>query len=197
MKIIGLTGGIGSGKSTIAKLFQELGVPVYIADVEAKKLMLTDKLREKIVELLGPKSYTEEELNREYISSLVFKDKSLLEKLNGIVHPAVKNHFLDWAKTHQHSPYVIKEAAILFENGGYKSCDETILVTAPERIRINRVMARDKVSEKEVRRRINNQWTDEKKIKLADHVIENIDLEKTKKEVRKIHVKVLGRPINS
>lgn len=191
MKIVGLTGGIGSGKSTVAKMFKDLGVAVYIADKEAKELMHTPKVTQQINNLLGESSYVDGVLNRPYIASRVFKDKDLLEKLNAIVHPVVKKHFKEWLKE-QEGVYVIKEAAILFENGGYKDCDKTILVTAPESLRINRVMQRDTVLEEDVRSRIKNQWPDSKKAKLADEIIKNSKgIEELSLQVEEIHSKLL------
>ncbi|MBW1297516.1 dephospho-CoA kinase [Aquimarina litoralis] len=191
MIVVGLTGGIGSGKSTVAKMFAKLGVPIYIADDEAKQLMHKDiQVKNQIIELLGEASYIDGKLNRKHIADLVFNDKQLLEKLNSIVHPAVANHFLVW-KDNQKSTYVIKEAAILFENGGYKKCDHTILITAPEEIRINRVLERDNSTKSEVIARLKNQWTDSQKIPLADFVINNVDLEETWLQVNKIHNKLI------
>ena len=196
MKVVGLTGGIGSGKSTIAKFFKNLGVPVYIADIEAKKLMLNQDIREKIIDLLGKRAYNADELDRKFIADIVFNDPILLDKLNAIVHPAVAKNFEVWAQN-QESDYVIKEAAILFENGGNKYCDLTILVTAPERERIMRVMKRDNVKESEVKARIDMQWSDEKKIPLADFVIYNNELSESEKTVEKIHRKILRTLVNS
>lgn len=186
-KVVGLTGGIGSGKSTVAKMFEKLGVPVYIADDEAKKLMNKDMgIRKKIIRLLGEDAYANKELNRPYIADIVFNETSKLEKLNTIVHPAVAQHFDSW-KSLQDSIYVIKEAAILFENEGHKQCDYTILVSAPSEIRINRVLKRDDSTQAQVRSRMNNQWEDTKKIPLADFVIYNIDFKDTEKQVFRIH----------
>lgn len=191
MKIVGLTGGIGSGKSTVAKIFQHLGVPVYIADEEAKKLMHAPAVVQKINSLLGESSYVEGVLNRPYIASKVFRDQNLLNRLNAIVHPEVKKHFKEWLKK-QEGTYVIKEAAILFENGSYKDCDKTILVTASEPERISRVMQRDRVSENEVKERIKNQWPDAKKVKLADLVIENSNgIDELTKKTESIHAELL------
>lgn len=191
MKVVGLTGGIGSGKSTVAKMFAKLEVPIYIADDEAKKLMHeNEEVKNQIVALFGEEAYVNNRLNRTYIADLVFNDKKLLEKLNAVVHPAVANHFLTWKNT-QESNYVIKEAAILFENGGYKKCDYTILVTAPEEIRINRVIKRDHTTKSKVLERLKNQWADVEKIPLADFVIKNTDLEKTWLQVNKIHNKLI------
>jgi dephospho-CoA kinase len=187
VKIVGLTGGIGSGKTTVAKLFSKLGAPIYIADVEAKKLTESSKIiRRKLIALLGEDTYVGIKLNRKFVADKIFNDKALLEAVNGIIHPKVASHFRKWVAK-QNTPYVIKEAAILFENGSYKDCDLVILVTAPKKIRIARVMARDNTSETEIEQRMNNQWTDEEKRKLADIVIENIDLLATQKEVETIH----------
>ncbi|MCK8524006.1 dephospho-CoA kinase [Aquimarina sp. D1M17] len=187
MIVVGLTGGIGSGKSTVAKMFSTLGIPVYIADVEAKKLMNTDEiLKKQIIDLFGSNAYIDGQLNRNYIAGIVFNNAEQLDKLNAIVHPAVARHFMAW-KEKQKSKYVIKEAAILFENEGYKQCDFTILVTAPKEIRILRVLDRDKTTREEVISRMNNQWEDDQKIPLADYIVPNIDIEKTENQVSSIH----------
>ncbi|WP_410005722.1 dephospho-CoA kinase [Aequorivita nionensis] len=187
MKIIGLTGGIGSGKTTVAQLFSELGVPIYIADTEAKKLMNSSKvIRRKLVALLGEDAYSGTKLNRKFVADKIFNDKFLLDAVNAVIHPKVAAHFKKWVSK-QKATYVIKEAAILFENGSYKDCDKVILVTAPKQMRINRVMARDNTSKAEIEQRMNNQWSDEKKLKLADIIIENIDLKTTKNKVEAIH----------
>ena len=195
MKVVGLTGGIGSGKSTIASFFKALGVPVYIADTEAKKLMQTKPLVEKITALFGIQAYKNSTLNSPYIADLVFQDDKLLEALNAIVHPAVARHFEYWT-TQQDAVYVIKEAAILFENDNYKQCDFNILVTAPIAVRIKRVVARDHTTAEKIQARMAKQWPDEKKIPLADFVIDNLNLENSKKETRKIHVKILRSLVN-
>ncbi len=190
MKIVGLTGGIGSGKSTVANMFQDLGIAVYIADNEAKKLMNEDEIvKQKIIELLGSDAYVDDQLNRPYIASIVFNDSSKLEQLNAIVHPAVAKHFDIW-KNSQDGNYVIKEVAILFENGGHKHCDFTILVSAPLEERIKRVLKRDETTREQIRSRVNNQWDDVQKIPLADFVINNMDLEQTKNQVCEIHKKI-------
>lgn len=192
MKIIGLTGGIGSGKTTVANFFKELGVPVYIADVEAKKIMNTSaSIKKALISLFGKKSYLNNELNRKFIASKVFKDKNLLQKLNDIVHPEVEKHFKVW-KANQDQPYVIYEAAIIFENNAQSKFDYTILVTAPQDIKVKRVLNRDHATEQEVKSRMENQWDDSKKEKLANFIIENIDLEDTKSQIYQLHTKLLG-----
>ena len=141
--IVGLTGGIGSGKSTVGAMFQKLGVPIYNSDLEAKNLMSrSKKIKRDIEVLLGKESYLDGQLNKEYIAKIVFKDSKLLQGLNNIVHPAVRSHFKMWCKR-QNVPYVIQEAAIIFENGTNEFYDKIILVTAPKDIRIQRVVARD------------------------------------------------------
>ncbi|PKA84621.1 dephospho-CoA kinase [Ulvibacter sp. MAR_2010_11] len=191
MKIVGLTGGIGSGKTTVAKLFAELGVPIYIADTEAKKLTNTSKtIRRKLIVLLGDKAYENETLNSKYVAAAIFNDSDLLKKVNAIIHPKVAAHFKRWVSK-QTGPYCIKEAAILFENGSYKKCDLTILVTAPKDERINRVLKRGSITREEVEARMANQWTDSKKIKLADIVIRNTNMEATREQVKTIHSTLL------
>lgn len=191
--IVGLTGGIGSGKTTVAKLFYKLGVPIYISDIEAKQLMVNDQqLISAIKELLGNEAYIDGELNRSYISHQVFNDKEKLTQLNAIVHPAVAADFLQWYKKQEHL-YVIKESAILFETNGQKECDAVITVTAPIEERINRVVVRDGVSEKQVKSRIDNQLSDSEKIIQSDFVVYNIDLKDTIKKVRLIHKLLLAR----
>ena len=192
MMIVGLTGGIGSGKSTVASMFKELGVPVYNSDLEAKVLMETSKeVKTAIMNLLGEEAYTEKGLNRSFIANKVFKDAEFLEKLNGIVHPAVRKHFLDWVNR-QDSPYVIQETALIFENSVQDKYDCTILVTAPVETRIERVMNRDKIERQAVADRMNNQLDDEQKLELADYSIENLELDKTKAKVKELHLKLLA-----
>lgn len=191
MIVVGLTGGIGAGKSTIATFFKELNVPVYFADNEAKRLMHTSKVvKEKIINEFGEKAYIHNKLNRPFLAAIVFNDKSKLTAINAIVHPSVSNSFKRW--THkQTSPYVIQENAILFENGTSHKFDYIITVTAPLDEKIQRVMVRDNVKRADVLTRINNQISDSEKIKRSDFVIHNLDLVSSKKEVIKIHKKLL------
>lgn len=173
MIVIGLTGGIGSGKTTVAKIFQEKGIPVFFADDEAKKLMQdSEVLRAKIRATFGDKSYLNNTLNRAYLAQIVFSDKSQLERLNALVHPAVKNHFIEW-QSKQKSKYVIYENAILFESKSNLNCDFIIVVSADKETRIKRVIKRDNVTRQEVLKRIDNQWTQARKMALADAVIIN------------------------
>lgn len=189
MILVGITGGIGSGKTTVANMFfKEYGIPVYIADDEAKKLMHGEAIRKEIKALFGPESYDEEgNLNRKFLADRVFNNKELLEQLNAIVHPRVESHFKEWV-LQQTSPYILYEAAILFETGRYKELDYTILVTAPEKTRIARVMKRDGVTEEQVKARMKNQWSDNKKKKLSNWIIYNENIAKTARQVAKTHI---------
>ena len=193
MKIIGLTGGIGSGKSTVAGFFRELGIPVFDSDLEAKKLMNeNEELRDQIIGLFGEKAYHQDGLNRAYLAEKVFEDPKLLERLNGLVHPVVRQKFQDWVNK-QDAPYVIQEAAILFEHGAYKLLDEMILVWAPKELRIKRVIKRDSTSREQVLARMETQWGDTEKTALSDHIIENIHLKETQKQVQGIHASILNK----
>ncbi|MFD0988983.1 dephospho-CoA kinase [Mariniflexile jejuense] len=191
MTIVGLTGGIGSGKTTVAKQFASLGIPVYIADEEAKKLMNTSKvIKRKLIQLFGEEAYINNQLNKPFIANIIFNDKNYLQKMNGIVHPKVASHFKKWLQK-QHAPYIIKEVAILFENGTYKQCDYTITVIAPKKLRIARLLKRDATTEAKIEAIMKNQWTDDEKVKLSNFVINNTTLEDTKNQVVKIHTKIL------
>lgn len=189
--IVGLTGGIGSGKTTVLEYFKALGTKVYIADLEAKKLMHESEIiREKLIVLFGEKAYVNGQLNRAFIADIVFKDKNKLKQLNAIVHPELRKHFLDFAKEVKNG-YVIYESAILIENNNDSFCDKIILVTAPIEERIRRVMERDSVTKSQVMDRINNQLPDVEKRKKADIVIENLNLAETKVKVSELHEQFL------
>ncbi|HUH28782.1 dephospho-CoA kinase [Gelidibacter sp.] len=191
MKIVGLTGGIGSGKTTVAKMFQELGVPLYIADDRAKVLMNTSKIiRRKLIHLFGEKAYKDNELNRPYLASKIFENADLLKQMNAIVHPKVGADFLRW-KEKQTSVYVLKEAAIIFENNMASQYDFIITVVANLDQRIARVINRDNTTEVKVLAIVNNQLSDDEKVKQSDFVIINHDLEQTKAQVLKIHQQLL------
>lgn len=190
-KKVGLTGGIGSGKTTIAGFFRELGIPVYIADAEAKKIMdSSPAVRTEIISLLGEKAFPNRLPNRKYIASQVFEDEKLLKSLNEIIHPRVHADFEKWTKKQQ-TPYVIYEAAILFEHGGEKRCDYSILVTAPKEERIKRVMKRDGVSREMVEARMQHQWPEEEKMKLADFIIENLNIYEAKSQTKQVHSTII------
>ena len=191
MKIIGLSGGIGSGKTTVAKMFEALGIPVYYADDEAKELMQnSDVLRAKIMKLLGEKAYNNDGLNRPYIAQIVFRDKTKLNELNALVHPIVENLFKNWVKL-QDSSYVLQENALIFENKKQSSFDAVITVTAPLQKRLERVIKRDGVTEQQVIERIENQLNDAFKIEHATFVIHNTTLDKCKDQVNQIHKQLL------
>lgn len=185
-KIIGLTGGIGSGKTTVAKHFMAAGMPVYIADDEARKIMQSDEIIGEIKKTFGNGIFDDGVLNREKLSGIVFNELEKLKLLNAIIHPAVKKHFSSWISNHKSSPYIIYEAAILFESGSYKDCDIIITVIAPLELRIQRVIQRDKTSRENVLRRINMQWNDDQRVEKSDYVIENKTLETTKSSTDKI-----------
>lgn len=189
--IVGLTGGIGSGKSTIAHFFRQLGVPIYDSDQEAKNLMVdSESVKGAIIELFGQDAYIGKKLNKTFISRIVFEQREMLNRLNNIVHPAVRTHFLEWVEN-QDFPYVIQETALIFENNAHGNYDRVLLVTAPEDQRIQRVAIRDGLAEDQIRARISNQLPDSKKIELSDYVVENLDLGTTADKVKKIHNKLL------
>ncbi|KUF43353.1 dephospho-CoA kinase [Myroides marinus] len=184
--IVGLTGGIGSGKTTVAKMFEAEGIPIYIADERAKQIMDRKDVVDAVQAIFEENVRIGEVLDRKKIREIVFENKQLLTKLNNIVHPEVKKDFEQWKQKNDVFPFVIKESAVLFENNLNKSCDLVILVTAPEEVRINRVMERDKVSFDNVKSIINNQMKDSDKIPLSDYVITNINKDLVKKEVKMI-----------
>ncbi|MGO4822128.1 MULTISPECIES: dephospho-CoA kinase [unclassified Flavobacterium] len=185
-KIIGLTGGIGSGKTSIAKHFMSLAVPVYIADDEARKIMQSEAIIKALKMNFGDSVFDGNSLNREKLAAVVFNDPEKLSALNAIVHPAVKEHFQQWLVAHKKAQIVIYEAAILFESGSYKMCDSIITVTAPVESRIQRVIKRDNSSREAVLKRINAQWTDEERASKSDYIIENIDLATAKIKAEEI-----------
>ncbi len=185
-KIIGLTGGIGSGKTTIANQFSASGIPVYIADDEARKMMQSNEIRAKIKEKFGNSIFDGAILNRNKLAQIVFDNPEKLKLLNEIIHPAVKKHFDSWVLNYKNAPFIIYEAAILFESGNYKNCDLIITVIAPLESRIQRVIQRDNSTREMVLKRINRQWNDEQRISKSDFVIENVNPEITKSKVEEI-----------
>ena len=189
-KIIGLTGGIGSGKTTIANYFKDLGIPVYIADDEARKISEFPEVVQAIKAVFGNEVFNNEKLDRVKVAEIVFNNQTKLKQLNEIIHPAVKKHFENWILQHSNFPFVVKEAAILFESGAYKDCDIVISVIAPLETRIQRVIQRDGVTRDDVLKRIKNQWTDEERISKSQYVIENINVVEAKKEVENILKKI-------
>ena len=191
---IGVTGGIGSGKTVVCKIFEVLEAPVFYADEAAKTVMITDKiLISGIRQHFGDAAYSASGmLNRKYLADIVFNSKMELEKLNSLVHPAVFRAFDTWVNDHKNSPYVIKEAALLFESNSYKLSDYTILVKSPAQLRIQRVMDRDSVSQSEVELRMNKQFSDEKKEAMADFIITNNEKELVVPQVLNLHSKFLA-----
>ena len=191
MTIVGLTGGIGSGKTTVAKMFNTLGIPTYIADDEAKKLMNRSKvIKRKLIALFGENTYINNELNRPFIASVIYSDKHYLNKMNAIVHPKVAKHFLRWLNK-QKAAYVLKESAILFETNGHKQCDFVVLVTASKDMKIKRLLNRDKTNKEKIKAIMDNQLNDDEKEKRSDFIIINTTLEDTKKQVETIHKSLL------
>ncbi len=185
-KIIGLTGGIGSGKTTLATYIESLGIPVFIADEEAKKLMQSAEILGEIKAIFGETIFEKGQLSRQELAAIVFANPEKLSQLNGIIHPAVKKQFAIWLDQHRLAPFVIYEAAILFESGSYQNCDAIITITAPIEERIARVMQRDNSSREQVLNRINAQWTDEQRAAKSNFIIENSDPQNAKSQLDEI-----------
>lgn len=198
MKIIGLTGGIGSGKTTVCKIFESLGIPVYYADQEAKRIMTSNpNVKRQVKDLLGDKAYhTNGKPDRKYIAKKVFGDKELLARISAIVHPAVRLDVTRWAEVHKANPeiqYVLQEAALLVENGSYKTLDALIVVTCPEETRIKRVMMRDDLAYDEVMQKVRSQLPEQDKIRVADYLIRNDGKSMLIPQVLDIHRKLVRR----
>jgi len=189
----GITGGMGSGKTTACQIFEALGIPVYYSDERAKFLMITDEsVRHKVISLFGPDSYKQDgALNRLMIAEIVFQDSGMLKKLNDIVHPAVLKDGEEWHSLQRGVPYTIKEAALLFESGSHKNLDKIIVITAPLELRIERVLKRDHISRKAVKARMEKQLPDEEKIRQADFVIVNDGSMSLVQQVWRIHQEIL------
>ncbi|MEJ5995575.1 dephospho-CoA kinase [Pedobacter sp. Du54] len=189
---IGITGGIGSGKTTVCKVFEVLGVPVFYADVAAKLAMTNDPvLVDGVKKTFGYQSYHKDgTLNNAHIAAIVFNKQTELDKLNALVHPAVFKAFEQWVSS-KSTPYVLKEAALLFESGSYRQCDKSILVTSPIALKLERVMHRDHVSEAQVIARMNKQFTDDEKAKMADYFISNTAADSIILQVLTLHEEFL------
>ena len=187
--VIGITGGIGSGKSTVVKMFTKFkNIAIYIADDEAKKLMNSSiEIKTQLIAEFGKDVYLNNNLNRPYLANIVFKDKQKLSVLNTIVHPIVNQHLQDFILKNNHKDYILYENAILFENGSNTFCDKIITVTAPEKIRIQRVLERDNTTIEAVKNRIKNQWNQSKKTLQSHYVIENLTFIKTEEQTLNIH----------
>lgn len=188
---IGLTGGLGSGKSTVAHIFEVLGIPVYYADSASKRLMNEDeKVKEAVQTAFGKQVYTEDKLDRKYLAEIVFADKKKLEILNSIVHPAILRDADDWMSK-QITPYIIKEAALIFESGSHQSLDYVIGVKAPLPLRLQRAMKRDNISKEDAMARINRQISEEIKMRLCDFVIVNDEQQMVIPQVLELHENLL------
>ncbi len=190
---VGLTGGIGVGKTVCAEVFKLLGTPVYNSDIEAKLIMTDDDdVKSAITEVFGPESYDDSgQLNRGHLASVIFTNKLLLAKMNGIVHPAVRDHFGKWCEIHKEKPYIIQESALLFETGSYLLFDKVILVHASEEVRIERVIKRDNTTEEEVKARISKQLSQESKLEFADYVISNDGSRPLIRQILTIHLDLM------
>jgi dephospho-CoA kinase len=190
---IGITGGIGSGKTTVCKIFEVLGIPIYYADDRAKELLESDKnVIKKVKNIFGHDVYNEQgKLDRHRVATIVFNFPEILAEYNAIIHPAVFQDVEKWMLRHTQHDYVIKEAALLFETGSYKMLDKIICVTAPVEKRIERVMLRDKVTEEQVRARMQNQWSDAQKTAMSDYIIYNDGSTPLIRQVLSIHEKIL------
>ncbi len=185
-KILGLTGGIGSGKTTIGKMFEKMGIPVYVADDRGRILTDSPAVIAQIRAQFGDFVIAGGQLDRGKMSDIVFKDPSQLKKLNNIIHPVVRADFARWLAGHRDKPWVIRESAILFESGSHLDCDKIISVTAPVEIRIDRVMRRDGVTRRQVLQRIGSQITDSDRAAKSDFVIDNTHLEEAEKQAKEI-----------
>jgi dephospho-CoA kinase len=186
---VGLTGGIGSGKTTVAKIFEVFGIPVYYADDAARKLMnINEELKAAIIKNFGKETYPDGELDRKYLASIVFNNKEKLELLNSLTHPVTIADAEQWINR-QTSPYIIKEAALLFESGAAERLDHVIGVYAPQHIRVKRVMDRDGLPAEEVMKRISRQIDEEMKMKLCDFVISNNEVQLVIPQVLELHQK--------
>ncbi len=185
---LGLTGGIGSGKSTVAKVFQELGVPVYYADVEAKKFLLYKDVKQQLSKLFGRKILAKDgEIDKSILADIVFTNEKELVKLNALIHPMLENDFLQWSAQNSDAKYIVKEAAILFEAGFDKSVDKILTISAAAEERITRVITRDNTSKQQVLDRISKQWTDVQREDKSDYIIHNSNGDMILEKIIKIH----------
>ena len=185
---IGITGGIGTGKTTVCLVFEVLGIPVFNADLASRTILKSDPaVIEQVRKNFGDAIYDNEIPNRKELADIVFRDPEKLKILNDIIHPAVFRRFESWTGQHSHAPYVIKEAALIFEASAHRDLHKVIVVRAPEHLRINRIQKRDHVGEEEIRRRMKNQWTEEEKLRFADFVINNDEEQLLIPQVLEIH----------
>jgi dephospho-CoA kinase len=188
MRTVGITGGIGSGKTTVCRIFELMGIPVFYADTEAKKLYDVPEIRSKVVALFGKKVLAKGgKIDKKKLADIVFDDRSALSKINSLIHPAVRQRFLEWKKQQKRAPYVIKEAAIMIESGAYKELDHLISVTSPKSLRISRVIGRDNVVKSNIEKRISEQISDIEREKCSDKVIVNDERHSLIEQVLRIH----------
>jgi dephospho-CoA kinase len=193
MRTIGLTGGIGSGKSLVANIFMHLGVPVFNSDDESKKALDHNlKIRDQLAEWFGPALFKDDLVDRAKLAGIIFSDPVQLARVNELIHPVVMDRFVKWCGKYHETPYVIHEAAILFESGFFRRMNDTILVTAPEEIRMARVRQRDRISGELVRQRMQNQWSDEQKVPLAGFIIHNDGTTPLIPQILDIHNKLIS-----
>ncbi|MCW3082885.1 MAG: dephospho-CoA kinase [Bacteroidetes bacterium] len=188
---VGITGGIGSGKSTVCSVFALLGIPVYSSDAAAKNVLEETEVIRQIAAIAGDVLTEDGRIDRKKLADVVFKDKQKLEQLNSIVHPAVARHFETWCAAYKNARYVLKEAAILFESGAYKQVEKIITVTAPKTLKIKRILQRDRISEQQVEERMVNQMNDEEKIKRSDYTVLNDEQELVIPQILQIHTHLL------
>ena len=193
---IGVTGGIGSGKTTVCRVFSALGIPVFAADAEARSIMESDpEIIKKIISIAGKNIYYEGSLDRSQLADLIFNHSELLEQINSLVHPAVRERFRQWHES-QDTSYVILEAAILFETGSYKNVDRIITVVAPFEERIDRVARRNNLTREQILERVRNQSDDEFKVARSDYVIDNSDCKMIIPEILRIHQEIITQVNN-
>jgi len=194
MHKVGVTGGIGSGKTLVCEVFKRLGIPVYNADNEAKNILNSNtEVRKSIENYFGQYIYQNNILNKKKLAEIIFNNTEAIQKINSIVHPVVRQNFIEWCKLQENKPYVIEEAAIIFESGAYKELDYTINVFAPEQIRIQRVMERDKATIEDVKNRIQNQMNDDERVKLANFTIINDGTKMIIPQILEIHSKIVNQ----
>ena len=194
MKTIGITGGIGSGKTTVCKIFELLGAPVFYADEEAKKLYDDKKISTKVIRLVGKKVLGKDgEIDKKKLAGIVFSDKRLLTKLNGIIHPVVQKKFGVWKKLQKGKKYVIKEAAIMIESGSHKDIDILVNIKSPKELKIKRLLIRNNTSKQDIETRMKEQISDKEREKYSDAVILNDDKHSLIEQVMKLHAKILAK----
>lgn len=190
---VGLTGNIGSGKSLVSQAFEALGIPVFNADLEARKILNSNEVVQKIKTTFGVEVVQRNnEIDRKKLATIVFNSESELEKLNLLIHPRLRSEFHNWSREYNDKPYVIQEAAILFENNFHHLMDKIITVSAPFDLRLKRVLERDNTSKKDVLSRMKNQWPDGEKEKLSDFVIHNNGSEMLLPQILKIHQELIS-----